>query len=82
MISAGEDRYQECYDEVESPVFDTTNTQAYGCEQTLEKYFVLLFIPQGYNYKVFNIEHFIEQLLVEKTIRYEIGWQSKLFILQ
>ncbi len=32
MISAGEDRYQDCYNEVKSPVFDTTNTQAYGCE--------------------------------------------------
>ncbi len=36
---------------------------------TLEKKnFVLLFIPQGKpNYKVFNIEYFIEQLIVEKN---------------
>ncbi len=34
---------------------------------------ILLFIPQGKpNYKVFNIEYFIEQLFVEKTIQYEI----------
>ncbi len=32
-------------------------------------FFVLLFIPQGKpNYKVFNIEYFIEQLLVEKKL--------------
>ncbi len=41
-----------------------------NAEQTLwKKKIVLLFIPQGKpNYKVFNIEFFMEQLLVEKTI--------------
>ncbi len=36
---------------------------------TLEKtFFALLFISQGKpNYKVFNIEYFIEQFLVEKN---------------
>ncbi len=28
VISAGNDRYQDCYDDVEFPVLDTTNTQA------------------------------------------------------
>ncbi len=28
VISAGEEIYQDCYDEVESPVFNTMNTQA------------------------------------------------------
>ncbi len=28
VISAGEDIYQDCHDEVESPVFNTMNTQA------------------------------------------------------
>ncbi len=32
VISAGDDIYQDCYDEVEFPVLNTMNTQAKGCE--------------------------------------------------
>ncbi len=32
VISAGNDRYQDYYDEVEFQVFDTTSTQAKGCQ--------------------------------------------------
>ncbi len=51
---------------------------------TLEKHFLFCFSYHKGNQttKVFNLEYFIEQLHVKKTIRYEISWQSKLFILQ
>ncbi len=32
VISAGNDRYQDYYDEVEFQVFDTMSTQAKGCQ--------------------------------------------------